>query len=270
MNNYFLVMIKPDIALDEKVSNLVIDMINKKKFVIVNKVTKKLTLPIVKKFYQEHKDKPFFKDLCSFISSDKSILLMMEDMSESGEDDILRFREFTGHTNPLEAADGTLRKLFGTNIDRNGIHCSDSKKNGEIEVTLLKKLFEASAEDVAIPSGDSESTTPDVFAVIEVLGHQYIVEEDKYILVNKIGEDREIVFDNKSEESKSVLLIHKKKTTFLKEGELKNASVVCENLGEVKGEKVVTLKFRRRKDSSTKTGHRTIFNKLLVKSINIK
>jgi nucleoside-diphosphate kinase len=80
-------------------------------------------------FYAVHRERKFFDDLCKFMTEGPVVVMVLE-----GENAVLRNREVMGATNPAEAAEGTIRKLFGTNIERNAVHGSDSPDNAKIEI----------------------------------------------------------------------------------------------------------------------------------------
>ncbi len=83
-------------------------------------------------FYAVHKARPFFGDLVKFMTSGPVVLMVLE-----GENAVAKNREVMGATNPAQAADGTLRKLFATNIEKNTVHGSDSLENAKIEVSYF-------------------------------------------------------------------------------------------------------------------------------------
>ena len=83
-------------------------------------------------FYAVHKERPFFNDLCDFMSSGPVVVQVLE-----GEDAIARNREVMGATNPVEAADGTIRKQFAENIEANSVHGSDSPENAATEIAYF-------------------------------------------------------------------------------------------------------------------------------------
>ena len=90
-----------------------------------------------KKFYDVHKDQPFFKDLVNFMTSGPIVLQVLE-----GENAIARNREVMGATNPVDARPGTIRKDFGVNLQRNSVHGSDSAKTAKREIALCFKKNE--------------------------------------------------------------------------------------------------------------------------------
>ena len=83
-------------------------------------------------FYAVHRERPFFKDLVKFMTSGPSVLMVLE-----GEDAVAKNREIMGATDPKKAAEGTIRKLFATDIEKNTVHGSDSPENARIEVSYF-------------------------------------------------------------------------------------------------------------------------------------
>ncbi|MGB0262635.1 MAG: nucleoside-diphosphate kinase [Henriciella sp.] len=98
----------------------------------------KMTNEQAEGFYAVHKDRPFFGELVEFMTSAPVVVQVLE-----GENAVLRYRDIMGATNPAEAADGTIRKLFAKSIGENSAHGSDSDENAEIEIA---QFF--SAEDI--------------------------------------------------------------------------------------------------------------------------
>ena len=89
------------------------------------------------KFYEIHKDKPFYRDLIQFMTSGPIVLMVLE-----GTDAIARNRMVMGKTNPVDAEPGTIRKDFGVNMQRNSVHGSDSPESAEREIELCFKKNE--------------------------------------------------------------------------------------------------------------------------------
>lgn len=87
-----------------------------------------------KKFYEVHKERPFYGELVTFMTSGPIVMQVLE-----GEDAVARNREIMGATNPANAAPGTIRKEFAENIERNSVHGSDSAENAAIEIALCFK-----------------------------------------------------------------------------------------------------------------------------------
>lgn len=91
-----------------------------------------LTQEQCRKFYVEHKDRPFFEELVTFISSHPVLLMVL-----SGENAVLKAREIMGATNPAEAAPNTIRRLYGDSMGENAVHGSDSKESAAREVAFF-------------------------------------------------------------------------------------------------------------------------------------
>ena len=130
-----LCIIKPD-----AVKNGYIEDINKKieesNIEIIK--SKRLTLKrdTAEAFYAEHSERPFFSELVDFMTSGDCVIQILQ-----GDDVIARYRELMGATNPNEAIDGTLRKLFASSLGENAVHGSDSKQSAEREIAIMKNLF---------------------------------------------------------------------------------------------------------------------------------
>jgi nucleoside-diphosphate kinase len=88
-----------------------------------------LTRPQAEGFYAVHRERPFFGELVDFMTRGPVVVSALE-----GDDAVARYRKLMGATNPAEADDGTIRKLYGTDVGENACHGSDSVENGKIEV----------------------------------------------------------------------------------------------------------------------------------------
>jgi len=128
-----LAIIKPH-AVKEHNTGLIIHLIELNKFKIVNLVKKHLTKSETEKFYEIHKERPFFNDLVSNISAGPVILLELEK-----DNAIQAWRDLMGATDPLKASVGTLRIMFGESIDFNAVHGSDSVENAKKEISMFFK-----------------------------------------------------------------------------------------------------------------------------------
>ncbi|MDC3180890.1 nucleoside-diphosphate kinase [Gammaproteobacteria bacterium] len=126
-----LAIIKPDSVKKGHIGNI-IALYEQKGFVIKALKMAHLTEAQASAFYQVHASRPFFKDLVAFISSGPSVSLVLE-----REDAVLYHREVMGATNPKEAAEGTIRQLYGESIDYNAVHGSDSVENAGIEIEFF-------------------------------------------------------------------------------------------------------------------------------------
>lgn len=127
MGNKTFTMIKPD-AFANGHSGAIIDQITKAGFRLVALKLTWLTPEKAGKFYEVHKERPFYGELCEFMSSGPIIAAILE--KENAVED---FRNLIGATNPANAAEGTIRKRFAESIGRNAIHGSDSDVNASIE-----------------------------------------------------------------------------------------------------------------------------------------
>ena len=101
---------------------------------ILEKKELKLSKEEAQQFYAVHSDKLFYKELCEFMSSGPIIVQILE-----GENAIKENRRIMGSTNPKEAAEGTIRKLYGISIDKNSVHGSDSTDNAKQEINFFFK-----------------------------------------------------------------------------------------------------------------------------------
>lgn len=88
-------------------------------------------------FYAVHRERPFFADLCDFMTSGPVVIMVLE-----GENAIARYRELMGATNPAQAAEGTIRKQFATNIERNAVHGSDAPETAAVEIAYFFSQLE--------------------------------------------------------------------------------------------------------------------------------
>ena len=84
------------------------------------------------KFYEVHKERPFYNDLCTFMTSGPVVVQVLE-----GENAVAKYREVMGATNPAQAADGTIRKLYAESVGENSVHGSDSDENARIEIDFF-------------------------------------------------------------------------------------------------------------------------------------
>jgi nucleoside-diphosphate kinase len=134
-----LAIIKPDI-IQLKLAGKVIDHLLNNRFEIIALKMTYLGRKTAGEFYAVHKDKPFYDKLLDFMTESRVIALALEK-----ENAVVDLRSVVGATNPEDADEGTVRKLFGTDKTRNAIHASDSVKNAEIELAFFfssKELIE--------------------------------------------------------------------------------------------------------------------------------
>jgi len=125
--NRTFTMIKPDAFADGNSGNI-IAMIENAGFRIVAAKVTKLTAETAGKFYEVHKERPFYADLCKYMSSGTLMAIILEK-----ENAVVDFRNLIGATNPANAAEGTIRKLYAKSIEANAVHGSDSDENAAIE-----------------------------------------------------------------------------------------------------------------------------------------
>ena len=128
-----LSIIKPD-AVERNLDNEIKQMFKDKGFQIVKEKKIQIEKSEAEEFYKVHQTKPFYNDLCSYLSSGPIVVMVIE--KENG---ILANRELMGATNPKDALDGTIRKKYGISIDKNSVHGSDSPENSKIEINFFFK-----------------------------------------------------------------------------------------------------------------------------------
>ena len=135
MNNLeqTLSIIKPD-AVERNLNEEIKNIFKNKGFKISKEKKIKLEKHEAEKFYQVHQTKPFYDDLCSYLSSGPILVMILEK-----ENAILDNRRLMGATDPTKAEDGTIRKKYGISIDKNSIHGSDSSNNAKIEINFFFK-----------------------------------------------------------------------------------------------------------------------------------
>ena len=129
MNNRTLAILKPD-CLERKIHGKVIQRILDAGFIIKGMRLLHLTKESAQKFYQVHKERSFYNDLVTYMTSGPVIPMCLE-KNNAVED----FRKLIGATNPANADEGTIRKLYAESIERNIVHGSDSDENAVIEIS---------------------------------------------------------------------------------------------------------------------------------------
>lgn len=134
--NRTFTMIKPD-AVGAGNTGAITKMIEEAGFKIIAMKKTALSADLAGKFYAVHAARPFYKDLCSYMSSGPIVPMILE--KENAVED---FRKLIGATDPTKAAPGTIRALFAKSIDANAIHGSDSDANAEIEGNFFFSQFE--------------------------------------------------------------------------------------------------------------------------------
>ena len=128
-----LSIIKPD-AVERNLDNEIKEMFKNQGFSIHKEKKIKIEKFEAEKFYKVHETKPFYNDLCAYLSSGPIVVMILEK-----ENAVLANRELMGATNPKDANDGTIRKRFGISIDKNSVHGSDSLENAKIEIDFFFK-----------------------------------------------------------------------------------------------------------------------------------
>ena len=135
MNNVeqTLSIIKPD-AVERNLETDIKAMFKKNSFLILKEKKIQLEKTEAEKFYRVHETKPFYNDLCSYLSSGPIVVMVLEK-----ENAVLDNRKLMGATNPKDAEDGTIRKKYGISIDKNSVHGSDSIENAKTEINFFFK-----------------------------------------------------------------------------------------------------------------------------------
>ena len=126
-----LSIIKPD-AVERSLENEIKELFKNKGFTIVNEKKIQLDKSEAEKFYKVHETKPFYNDLCSYLSSGPIVVMTLQ-----RENAVAENRKLMGATNPVDAEEGTLRKKYGISIDKNSVHGSDSSENAKIELDFF-------------------------------------------------------------------------------------------------------------------------------------
>ena len=128
-----LSIIKPD-AVERNLDNKIKSFFEKKKLKIIKSKKVKITKEEAEEFYKIHQTKPFYNELCNYLSSGPIVVMILE-----GESAISENRKIMGATDPKKAEVGTIRKTYGISIDKNSVHGSDSLKNAETEIKFFFK-----------------------------------------------------------------------------------------------------------------------------------
>ena len=128
-----LSIIKPD-AVERNLIGQIVSIFEKNSLTIhsIKKII--LSKKMAEDFYFVHKERPFFNDLCTYMSSGPVVVMVLE-----GDNAVVKNREIMGATNPKDAAKGTIRNLYGISLDKNSVHGSDSKENAKIEIDFFFK-----------------------------------------------------------------------------------------------------------------------------------
>jgi nucleoside-diphosphate kinase len=128
-----LAMIKPD-AVQRNLIGSIIQLMEANKLVVKKIIMMKLSVNQVEKFYIIHKDKSFYSNLIEYMTSDQVVVILLE-----GDNAINAYRSLMGSTNPEEAEEKTIRKLYAVNTTYNSVHGSDSPENARIEIDFFFK-----------------------------------------------------------------------------------------------------------------------------------
>jgi nucleoside-diphosphate kinase len=128
-----LSIIKPD-AVERNLEKHIKEFFIKNSLKISESKKVKISKEEAEEFYKVHQTKPFYNDLCNYLSSGPIVVMVLE-----GENAILKNRELMGATDPNKANDGSLRKMYGISIDKNSVHGSDSKENAKLEIDFFFK-----------------------------------------------------------------------------------------------------------------------------------
>ena len=128
-----LSIIKPD-AIERNLENQIKEIFKNKGFKIIKEKKIQIEKSEEEKFYKVHETKPFYNDLCEYLSSGPILAMVLEK-----ENAVLKNRELMGATNPEDASEGTIRKKYGISIDKNSVHGSDSVENAKIEIEFFFK-----------------------------------------------------------------------------------------------------------------------------------
>ena len=128
-----LSIIKPD-AVERNLEHKIQNFFEKNNLKILKSKKIKISKEEASEFYKVHQTKPFYNDLCNYLSSGPIVVMILE-----GENAVSKNRQLMGATDPSKAEEGTLRKMYGLSIDKNSVHGSDSAENGKIEIDFYFK-----------------------------------------------------------------------------------------------------------------------------------
>ena len=128
-----LSIIKPD-AVERNLDNKIKSFFEKNNLKILKSKKVKISKEEASEFYKVHQTKPFYNDLCNYLSSGPIVVMILE-----GENAVLKTRQLMGATDPSKADEGTLRKMYGLSIDKNSVHGSDSVENAKTEINFFFK-----------------------------------------------------------------------------------------------------------------------------------
>ena len=128
-----LSIIKPD-AVERNLDGEIKSFYEKNNLKIIKIKKVKISKEEASEFYKVHQTKPFYGELCNYLSSGPIVVMILE-----GENVVSKNRQLMGATDPKKAEDGTLRKMYGLSIDKNSVHGSDSVENAKIEINFFFK-----------------------------------------------------------------------------------------------------------------------------------
>ena len=128
-----LAMIKPD-AVQRNLIGSIIQLMEANKLTVKKMIMMKLSVSQAEKFYIIHEDKHFYSKLIEYMTSDQVVVILLE-----GDNAISVYRDLMGSTNPEEAEEKTIRKLYAVNTTYNSVHGSDSPENAKIEIDFFFK-----------------------------------------------------------------------------------------------------------------------------------
>ena len=128
-----LSIIKPD-AVERNLENEIKEMFKSNGFHIVKEKKIQIEKSEAELFYKVHETKPFYNDLCAYLSSGPIVVMILQK-----DNAVVGNRELMGATNPKDAKEGTIRKKYGISIDKNSVHGSDSVENAKIEIDFFFK-----------------------------------------------------------------------------------------------------------------------------------
>ena len=147
-----LSIIKPD-AVERNLDSEIKSFFEKNNLKIIKSKKVKISKEEASEFYKVHQTKPFYGDLCNYLSSGPIVVMVLE-----GKNAISKNRELMGSTDPKKAEEGTLREMYGLSIDKNSVHGSDSIENAKIEINFFSVKVIASA-NTSLPSASVFSTS---------------------------------------------------------------------------------------------------------------
>ena len=128
-----LSIIKP-VAVERNLENEIKEIFKNKGFKIIQEKKIQIEKSEAERFYKVHETKPFYNDLCAYLSSGPIVVMILE-----GDNSVLANRKLMGATNPKQAEENTIRKLYGISIDKNSVHGSDSVENAKKEIDFFFK-----------------------------------------------------------------------------------------------------------------------------------